>query len=152
PFEGTMGMVLSSIVTEDPPPPSAHRPGVDPRLEAIVHKAMARKISERYSSMAELSKALERLLAEGNVPDEGAGSGTQNIMASQRQRGLVSQTALTETPVTMPPPKDWAAPKAQAPGARRLVLATLLVMGLSAAAAGVVVVLNRTEVHPPAST
>jgi tetratricopeptide (TPR) repeat protein len=154
PFEGTMGMVLSSIVTEDPVPPSAQRPGVDPRLEAIIHKAMARKINERYGSMAELSNALENILAEGGVPDDGPGSATapSAFVSVQRQRGLVSRTGLTETPVTMPPPKDWDAPAAKPSGRRRLVVATLLVAMLSASAAGVVVLMNRPPGVPSAST
>jgi serine/threonine protein kinase/tetratricopeptide (TPR) repeat protein len=146
PFEGTVGLVLSSIVTEDPKPPSEYRPGVDPRLEAIVQKAMARKISERYTSMADLARDLDAMLAEGNVPDDGPGSARVSVArAGPPLKALASRTGLTDTPVTLPPPKDWASAPTQPSGGRRLVVATLIVVILSAAAAGVVVILNQPQ-------
>jgi hypothetical protein len=58
PFEGPTTAVLAKTLIQPPKPPSAYRPDVDPRLEAICLKAMAKKISERYASMSELAAAL----------------------------------------------------------------------------------------------
>ncbi len=58
PFEGPTTAVLAKTLIQAPKPPSAWRPDVDPRLEAICLKAMAKKISERYASMAELAAML----------------------------------------------------------------------------------------------
>jgi WD40 repeat protein/serine/threonine protein kinase len=58
PFEGPTSAVLAKTLIQPPKPPSAYRSDVDPRLEAICLKAMAKKISDRYQSMAELAAAL----------------------------------------------------------------------------------------------
>ena len=58
PFEGPTTAVLAKTLIQPPKPPSAYRADVDKRLEAICLKAMAKKISERYGSMAELAAAL----------------------------------------------------------------------------------------------
>ena len=50
PFQGSMTSVLVQITTEPPQPPSAQRPDLDPRLEVICLKALAKKPAERYAS------------------------------------------------------------------------------------------------------
>ena len=55
------------IAFVDPPPPSTHRPGLDPRLEAICLKAMAKKPDDRYASMDEFAGALQAWLEEKPV-------------------------------------------------------------------------------------
>jgi serine/threonine protein kinase len=62
PFEGPEAFVLGQIVFAEPAPPSKHRPDLDPLIEAICLRAMAKKVEERYASMRELAKALERFL------------------------------------------------------------------------------------------
>ena len=59
PFDGPNPMVvISRILTKQATPPSTLRPDLDPRLEAICLKAMAKEIGDRYTSMAELAVAL----------------------------------------------------------------------------------------------
>ncbi len=58
PFEGSVMTVLGKILTEPSPPPSRFRPDLDPELEAICLKAMAKKVEDRHASMAELAAAL----------------------------------------------------------------------------------------------
>jgi predicted Ser/Thr protein kinase len=67
PFKGPMAAVLMQIVMEEPAPPSRYRPDVEPALEAICLKAMARKAEARYGSMAEFAAALTRYL-KGEPP------------------------------------------------------------------------------------
>ena len=62
PFEGPEAFVLGQIVFAEPAPPSKHRPDVDPLIEAICLRAMAKKVEDRYASMRELAMALERFL------------------------------------------------------------------------------------------
>jgi len=72
PYEGSAAAVFEMLVTSTAPPrPSSLRAGVDPSLEAICLKAMAREIQDRYPSMTEFARALGGWLqsvAGGAVP------------------------------------------------------------------------------------
>ncbi len=57
PFEGTVTSILTQVIGNEPKPPSAHAK-VDPALEAICLKAMAKNAEDRFSSMANLAEAL----------------------------------------------------------------------------------------------
>jgi hypothetical protein len=59
PFRGEGALdVLGKVLTAQPEPPRAVRPDIDPRLEEICLKAMAKQPADRYASMAELAAAL----------------------------------------------------------------------------------------------
>jgi serine/threonine protein kinase/Flp pilus assembly protein CpaB len=60
PFEGPLVRVLHEIVYDAPQPPSRHRPKLDPNLEAIVLKAMARRPEQRYPNVQVLISDLDR--------------------------------------------------------------------------------------------
>src|SRR5262249_30618078 len=62
PFVGSVEAVLGPILFSDPKPPSEYRPELDPRLEAICLKAMARRVGDRFPSMVALAAALEDYL------------------------------------------------------------------------------------------
>jgi predicted Ser/Thr protein kinase len=62
PFEGPPLSVLAQVLTQPPAPPSAHRPDLDPRLESICLRAMAKEPSGRYATMGELAAALTDFL------------------------------------------------------------------------------------------
>ncbi len=62
PYEGSLEAVMSLILTGDSEPPSKLRPGLDPRLEAICLKAMARMAANRYASMRDFGAALGEYL------------------------------------------------------------------------------------------
>jgi serine/threonine protein kinase len=68
PFQGQVLAVLCQVVLDEPPPPSSLRKGIDPELESICLRAMARKIKDRYASMAELADALLGFLRKGPAP------------------------------------------------------------------------------------
>jgi predicted Ser/Thr protein kinase len=65
PFQGDAMSILTQLILNEPPPPSAHRPDLDPALEAICLKAMAKKPEARYRSMGELAAALADYLKAG---------------------------------------------------------------------------------------
>src|SRR5262245_30248835 len=54
PFEGSVPAVLGQILTKEPVAPSRYRPDMEPGMEAICLKAMAKEPSDRYATMAEL--------------------------------------------------------------------------------------------------
>ena len=56
--------VLVKILTEDPPPPSSLREDLDPRIEAICLKMMARLMDDRYRSMRQVSQDLKEYLQQ----------------------------------------------------------------------------------------
>jgi hypothetical protein len=58
PFLGNYGEVLRQVLAADPPPLSRFRPGLDPRLEAVCLRAMAKDPTGRFASMAALAAAL----------------------------------------------------------------------------------------------
>ncbi len=68
PFTGSMAAVLGQIVSQPPERPSAFRPDLNPQLESIVMKAMAKKIGDRYRSMDEFAAALTGYLHTNPPP------------------------------------------------------------------------------------
>jgi serine/threonine protein kinase len=59
PYEGSASAVFEMLITGTAPPrPSSLQAGIDPSLEAICLKAMAREIRDRYPSMTEFAEAL----------------------------------------------------------------------------------------------
>ncbi|MCI0461477.1 MAG: protein kinase [Gemmataceae bacterium] len=77
PFTGTSwSQFVYQIVHQAPVPPSVHRPGLDPRLEAICLKAIAKASPDRYAMMGELAAALQAYLSSHDTawqPAPGAG-------------------------------------------------------------------------------
>ncbi|HEY7311735.1 MAG TPA: serine/threonine-protein kinase [Gemmataceae bacterium] len=69
PFQGGTTQVLCQILRDEPRRPSVYRPDLEPRLEAICQKAMAKRINERYRSMADLAAALEQFLQAPESPE-----------------------------------------------------------------------------------
>jgi serine/threonine protein kinase len=59
PFSGNLATLLGSIVSDAPPPLATPVPGIDPRLEAICLKSIAKAPNDRYASAAEFAQALE---------------------------------------------------------------------------------------------
>ncbi len=81
PFRGAVAEVLAAILYKEPPPPSSHKPDVDPQLEAICLKAMAKKPEERYSSMEDLAESLTEYLRAKRDSSSGAPSDSQEMGA-----------------------------------------------------------------------
>ena len=68
PYRATSQLAaLEELLTREPERPSALRPGVDPGLEAICLRAMARDPERRYPSAAELAAALAAWEARGEA-------------------------------------------------------------------------------------
>jgi class 3 adenylate cyclase/predicted Ser/Thr protein kinase len=63
PFHGSLTSVLLQIVSQEPAPPSHHRPDLDPALEAISLKALAKDPGRRFARMASFAQALGDFLA-----------------------------------------------------------------------------------------
>jgi serine/threonine protein kinase/HEAT repeat protein len=58
PFRGDRMAMLAQILADEPPPPAQFRPDLDPALQAICLKAMAKDPGQRYPSMDAMATAL----------------------------------------------------------------------------------------------
>ncbi len=70
PFEGPEAVVLAQVLFVEPERPSSHRPDLDPLLEAICLKAIAKREDERYATMNELAAALGEYLRRRTTPPQ----------------------------------------------------------------------------------
>jgi formylglycine-generating enzyme required for sulfatase activity len=72
PFSGSGLAIAGQILTMTPLPPSTHRSGVDPALDAICLKAMAKEAGDRFDSMRAFAEVLnswqERLASPAPKP------------------------------------------------------------------------------------
>jgi hypothetical protein len=91
PFEGPATAVFGRILHESPPPPSRFRPDLDPALEGIVLRAMARSPRDRFpgahpfrEALAEWSTAVPR---EGTPPAQPGEAGSPATLPAFRKPG-----------------------------------------------------------------
>ena len=69
PFDGkTFNELLFKIVLSDAPAPRTLAPNLDPAFEAIIMKAMAREVTQRFQTCEEFSQALRDYSAGRGVP------------------------------------------------------------------------------------
>ncbi len=59
----TAGNTVKAILFDTPPPPSRGRPGLDPRIDALVGRALRHEPELRFPTAAALADAIEELLA-----------------------------------------------------------------------------------------
>jgi tRNA A-37 threonylcarbamoyl transferase component Bud32 len=66
PFTGTVTEVIGQILHVDALPPSHYREHVDPKLQSICMKAIAKQPAERHASMRDFAAALTEFIKGGN--------------------------------------------------------------------------------------
>jgi serine/threonine-protein kinase len=85
PFTGPASAVMHQIINETPMAPSTRRPGLHPAFDAVLQKAMAKRIQDRYPNAQAFSEALAaaHLLHKGGQPvtDE---DNERTVLAFQR--------------------------------------------------------------------
>ncbi|MCA9140866.1 MAG: protein kinase, partial [Planctomycetales bacterium] len=69
PFRGPIANVVYSIVHEEPLAPSSVRPEIEPELEAICAKMMAKDRGQRFQSMDDVALSLKDLLKGHRQPE-----------------------------------------------------------------------------------
>lgn len=68
PFGGALFSVLNAVIHKPPVPPSQRASNVDPQLESICLRALAKEPAERYGSAAEMAGALAVQALESSLP------------------------------------------------------------------------------------
>ncbi len=107
PFEGptTLG-VLHKVTSETPPPPSRFRGDLDPVLDALVQRALARGPEDRYKTARAFADALQRWLSGAPEPTADAGAPpTATAGAAPTHVGVAAPT-LTAGPEPAAGPKE----------------------------------------------
>jgi serine/threonine protein kinase/formylglycine-generating enzyme required for sulfatase activity len=62
PFRGSMMAVLGQIVTKEAPAPSQSRAGLDPRIDALCQKMMAKNPADRFESLSAVADEMATIL------------------------------------------------------------------------------------------
>ena len=106
PFRGNVIAVIGQILSKQPTPPSQLRADLDPRIEAVCLKMMAKNPADRFASLTAAAEELAALIEhpEANPPSGapakeagsqvagdlrlGTGAGTSPIATSQLQEPL----------------------------------------------------------------
>ena len=141
PFEGPWSLVIGLKNVQDPEPPSKHRPGLSPELDAICQKAISRRPGDRHPSMVALAEVLNAFLTieTGRAP-VGSPTGqpetirSPDSLAAQVFTGIITAevTSLREEPPPVSPkqasaesvpPRPPGRPKVQLAGAAVVLLA-----------------------------
>jgi hypothetical protein len=81
PFEAeAQSVLMAQIYNARPDALTALRAGVDPALDAVIQRALAKRPDERYAGWDEFAQALSALVANRQVPR----GGLQNVLDSER--------------------------------------------------------------------
>ena len=67
PFSGGPFELMTQHCTDEPIPPSIHRPQIDPRIEALCLKALKKRPAERFRSAREFAEELDAY-SDGSLP------------------------------------------------------------------------------------
>jgi eukaryotic-like serine/threonine-protein kinase len=115
---------MAQHIYEEPPAPSEIRPGIDPRVDALILRALEKNPEDRFASMSEFADAIERLettstaviavrsdppppLRRGRAWAMLGGSALLALLA------VVWATRSPEVAVSLPRPRDVPVPLAQ---------------------------------------
>jgi serine/threonine-protein kinase len=107
PFHGADPMDVALMqIQEAPPPPRSLRPDLNPAVEAVILKALAKDPAQRHTSGAALSAALEAALA--STPGVTAASTISRLSIPDRVALQMARDPAAGVP--MPPPTAAEAP------------------------------------------
>jgi serine/threonine protein kinase len=102
--DSPMGVAMLQV-SGQPPPLSSLRPDVNPELERVVAKAMAKRPEDRFANAREMRQALKRFIG---IPLEIPGTGSDIY-------GMPSLPAMPPTPTAPSPTPGWISTATTAP-------------------------------------
>jgi serine/threonine protein kinase len=127
-FEGHLANVIFATLHTPPPPPSQHRSGLDPALEAICLHALAKQASGRQASAAQFCDELRCWIARqpmAALPVDAPGTGPAPLALWPSDANSVAKTIPgAKAPSTADPArsKPASARKDQTPGQEEEIL------------------------------
>jgi serine/threonine protein kinase/formylglycine-generating enzyme required for sulfatase activity len=62
PFQGSLASVMGQIVSKEPVPPSEFRPGIDPRIDAVCLKMLAKDPADRFVNLGAVAAELATIV------------------------------------------------------------------------------------------
>ena len=83
PFRGSVMAVMAQILTKEVTPPSQSRPDLDPRIEAVCLKMMAKAPPERFASLKAVADELAGILKNPAAKPKQENTGGQTARATQ---------------------------------------------------------------------
>jgi serine/threonine-protein kinase len=142
----SVGEFIAAHLKEDPPAPSELEPTIPPAVDALVMRCLAKNPEDRFESITEMQKAVERVLAE--ISDSGVNASATPLQrtplatgfksAYDVNRGNNERTADTtghewfvdsQQVSSAPISDEWETPKKRGVG-RVVALAAALFVGL----------------------
>lgn len=99
PFTGkTTAEIMEAIVHDEPVPARTLRPDLDPTLETIIHRALAKDPAERYQSVEEMRRDLSELATRMGLGDA---SGVRALLFEVARRERRSKRLLVLSAVSL---------------------------------------------------
>nr|WP_314577960.1 serine/threonine-protein kinase [uncultured Pseudomonas sp.] len=139
PFSGSATMVMHQILNQTPVPPSSLNPTLDPHLDAIIGRALAKRPDERFGSALDFLIALDSLSGQQSLGTVELDDDRTRLMPLASQSSDIGSAPLTtryDTLHTLTPWKNQVRPKIESllsqqigPLARLLVKKSLAASG-----------------------
>lgn len=108
PFLGRSADEIRQKHISAPAPFIAHvRPDIDPRVDRLVQRALAKSRTDRHPNMQELRAELKALLVS---PDAGEGRGSARMAAARSPRASLPEIQSSRTPSVRPEPTSVPPP------------------------------------------
>ena len=107
PFSGTTASVLYKQANTPPPPLRTHVPGVNPTVENVILRALAKRRDERYATAGQFAQAL--IAATASQP--GAMPSRQTSPAITQQASHISPQPMSVSPPTYTSPPAYMPPQ-----------------------------------------
>ncbi len=94
PFRGSVMAVMGQILTKEVTPPSQSRPDLDPRIEAVCLKMMAKPALQRFASLKAVADELAGILKNPAAKPKQEDTGGQTARATESPAGQSSADRL----------------------------------------------------------